>query len=62
LIERLAVDHPLRRICGFPIWKKLPAEASFARAYAEFAADGLAERTHAALVGRRWARTRADSR
>ena len=50
LIERLAIDRALRRICGFPMWKKLPDESTFSRAFAEFAADGLAERTHAALV------------
>lgn len=50
LIERLAMDRSLRRICGFPMWKKLPDESTFSRVFAEFAADGLAERTHAALV------------
>ena len=50
LIERLAVDRALRRICGFSIWKKLPGESTFSRAFAEFAEAGLAERTHAALV------------
>jgi hypothetical protein len=50
LIERLAVDRALRRICGFSMWKKLPGESTFSRAFAEFAAEGLAERTHAALV------------
>ena len=50
LIERLTVDRALRRICGFPMWKRLPDESTFSRAFAEFAADGLAERTHAALV------------
>ena len=50
LIERLVVDRALRRICGFPMWKKLPDESTFSRAFAKFAADGLAERTHAALV------------
>ena len=50
LIERLAMDRALRRICGFPMWKKLPDESTFSRAFAEFAKDGLAERTHAALV------------
>lgn len=50
LIERLAIDRALRRICGFPMWKKLPDESTFSRAFAEFAKDGLAERTHAALV------------
>lgn len=50
LIERLAIDRALRRICGFPMWKKLPDESTFSRAFAEFAEAGLAERTHAALV------------
>ena len=50
LIERLAVDRALRRICGFSMWKKLPCESTFSRAFAEFAEAGLAERTHAALV------------
>ena len=50
LIERLTIDRALRRICGFAMWKRLPDEAIFSRAFAEFAADGLAERAHAALV------------
>jgi hypothetical protein len=50
LIERLAADRALRRICGFSMWKKLPGESTFSRAFAEFAEAGLAERTHAALV------------
>ena len=50
LIERLAVDRALRRICGFSMWQKLPGESTFSRAFAEFAVAGLAERTHAALV------------
>ena len=50
LIERLIVDRALRRICGFSMWKKLPGESTFSRAFTEFAEAGLAERTHAALV------------
>lgn len=50
LIERLIVDRGLRRICGFSMWKKLPSEATFSRAFAEFAEAGLAELAHAALV------------
>ena len=50
LIERLTVDRALKRICGFSMWKVLPDESTFSRAFAEFAADGLAERTHEALV------------
>lgn len=50
LIERLAMDRALRRICGFSLWRRLPSEATFSRAFAEYAEAGLAERTHAALV------------
>lgn len=50
LIERLHIDKALRRICGFPLRKKLPSEASFSRAFAEFAEANLAERAHASLV------------
>lgn len=50
LIERLTVDRALRRICGFSRCKKLPAEATFSRAFAEFAKSRLAERVHEALI------------
>ena len=50
LIERLHIDKALRRICGFPMRKKLPSVASFSRAFAEFAEANLAERAHASLV------------
>jgi len=50
LIDRLTVDRALRRICGFPRWKKLPDEATFSRAFAEFTESRLAERVHQALI------------
>ena len=50
LIERLQIDRSLRRICGFPMWKRLPTEATFSRAFAEFAGNRLAERVHEELV------------
>ena len=50
LIDRLTVDRALQRICGFPRWKKLPDEATFSRAFAEFANSRLAERVHQALI------------
>ncbi len=50
LIERLAVDKALRRICGFPVFAKLPSAATFSRAFAEFAEAKLSERVHEALV------------
>lgn len=50
LVERLTIDRALRRICGFPLCKKLPSEATFSRAFDEFAETGLGQRVHEALV------------
>jgi hypothetical protein len=50
LIERLMVDRSLRRICGFSLCRRLPSEATFSRAFAEFAEARLPERVHEALI------------
>jgi hypothetical protein len=50
LIDRLKVDRALRRICGFAWFKRLPDEATFSRAFAQFANERLAERVHEALI------------
>lgn len=50
LIERLTIDRALRRLCGFPMCKKLPSEATWSRAFDEFAEGRLAERVHEALI------------
>ncbi len=42
LIERLKVDRALRRICGFSMWKRMPAPSTFSRAFDEFAQAKLA--------------------
>ena len=52
LIERLAVDATLRRLCGWERARQVPGEWTFSRAAAEFADTGLAGRTHAALIER----------
>jgi hypothetical protein len=52
LIERLAVDKSLRRICGWERAKQVPSAATFSRAFAEFAASDLPSQMHAALVKR----------
>lgn len=52
LRERLCIDRSLRRICGFHRWKALPSEATFSRAFAEFAESRLAERVHESLICR----------
>ena len=52
LIERLQVDTTLRRLCGWERIGALPSEATFSRAYAEFADCGLPARVHEALIAR----------
>ena len=50
LIERLAVDATLRRLCGWERAAHVPSEATFSRAFAEFAESGLPARVHEALI------------
>lgn len=50
LLERLEVDRTLRRICGWERRSDIPSEATFSRAFAEFAAGPLPERVHEHLV------------
>jgi hypothetical protein len=50
LIERLTMDRSLKRLCGFSMWKSAPDEATFSRAFAEFAESKLPERVHEELV------------
>jgi hypothetical protein len=50
LIERLAADATLRRLCGWEGRRGLPSESTFSRAFAEFAESGLPARVHEALI------------
>lgn len=50
LIDRIVVDPVLRRICGWERRNELPSEATFSRAFEEFANSRLPERVHAALI------------
>jgi hypothetical protein len=52
-IEALRATPVFRRICGFVRRTDIPSEATFSRAFAEFAEIGLGEKVHAALV-RQW--------
>jgi hypothetical protein len=52
LIERLAVDKSLRRILGWERRSQVPSEATFSRAFAEFAQGDLPGKMHAALIAR----------
>lgn len=50
LLERLASDETMRRLCGWERQDNLPSEATFSRAFAEFSASQLPERVHATLI------------
>lgn len=50
LLERLSSDVRLRRICGWERLGGVPSEATFSRAFAEFAESELPARVHAALI------------
>lgn len=50
LIERLRLDRTLRRLCGWSWAGSVPSASTFSRAFAEFAADGLARRLHETLI------------
>lgn len=52
LIDRLAVDARLRRLCGWERARAVPSESTFSRAFAEFAASALPSRVHEALIKR----------
>src|ERR1700746_4054215 len=52
LIERLDVDKSLRRILGWERRSQVPSEATFSRAFAEFARSDLPDKMHAALIAR----------
>jgi transposase len=50
LIDRLVLDKTLRRLCGWPWAGSVPSASTFSRAFGEFAAHGLAQRLHEALI------------
>lgn len=50
LWERLQSDNNFRRICGWETKWEIPSEATFSRAFAEFAATELPQKVHAAII------------
>ena len=50
LLERLTIDRPLRRLCGWSSVREVPSEATFSRAFAAFADSALPSRLHQALL------------
>ena len=52
LVERLRNDRPLRRLCGWDWEGSVPSEATFSRAFAEFATSDLPGPLHETLLDR----------
>ena len=50
LLDRLATDSALRRICGWERKNDVPKEWDFSRAFAEFSKSRLPERVHEAFI------------
>ena len=50
LMDRIAYDPVLRRLCRWSRVGAIPSEATFSRAFGEFARSRLPERMHEALV------------
>jgi hypothetical protein len=50
LLDRLACDKILRRICGWEKASAIPSEATFSRAFSEFSSSELTQRLHEALI------------
>jgi hypothetical protein len=50
LLDRLAHDPTLRRLCGWDRAGAVPSEATFSRAFAEFARAGLPQQLHGAIL------------
>lgn len=52
LLDRLAYDPTLRRLCGWEKAADVPSEATFSRAFARFARDELPQQLHEATIKR----------
>jgi len=52
LLDRLAHDAVLRRLCGWETAAQIPDESIFSRAFAEFARNEFPQQVHAAVIER----------
>ena len=52
LLERLAQDSVLRRLCGWDRAAQVPDETIFSRAFAEFARSEFGQRVHTGVIQR----------
>ncbi|MCW5602772.1 transposase [Nitrosomonas sp.] len=55
LLERLATDKSLRRLCGWENKHEVPDEWTFSRVFSEFAKSRLPERVYEALIRKNYA-------
>jgi len=55
LLDRLATDSALRRICGWERKNDVPDEWTFSRAFTEFSKSRLPERVHEAFIKKSYA-------
>jgi hypothetical protein len=54
LIDALRYRPTLRRLCGWETVGEIPSEATFSRAFADFAHDQLPQRIHEAMIANRY--------
>jgi hypothetical protein len=52
LLDRLSADKTVRRLCGWVERYEVPSEATFSRAFDEFARNGLLQKVHEAMIGK----------
>jgi hypothetical protein len=50
LLDRLCSDMSLKQLCGWSPASKIPSEATFSRAFTEFAQSGVTDHVHEKLV------------
>jgi hypothetical protein len=52
LLDRLIVDRAMRRICGWVERYEMPCEATFSRAFEEFADSEMLQKVHEAMISK----------
>lgn len=50
LIENLRTNFSLRRLCGWEYRKAVPSEATFSRAFSEFATEQILDEVHRCII------------
>jgi hypothetical protein len=50
LVERLKRDKQLQQLCGFDLFRNIPSQSKFSRAFKKFATLSIPEKSHQALI------------